>query len=339
MKLKSLFSAIVGVCVLSIASPANSATTLRMGHFWPAVAGIHVKLLTEWGKAVEQQSDGRLKVEVYPSAALSKPPAQYDAVINRIMDITATVLGYTANRFPLTQIVELPGVVKTAQQGSCVVQGLYDEGLLSSEFKDTRPLFLFTHGPGMLHTKGKIIKTPADLAGMRIRRPTTVVAGLLEEFGAQPVGMPAPETYASMQRGVIDGVAFPWEGALAFRLNELADSHTDMDGLYTLTFILTMNKSVYDGLSADDRKVINDNSGMIWSKKAGEVFDELDAKGKAQAEQAGHNIYHVDGGLNNPAWKPAIDKAVEGYLADLENKGLPARQVYSRALALSQSCE
>jgi TRAP-type C4-dicarboxylate transport system substrate-binding protein len=335
--MKKMFSTTLLVCALSGASIAVQAAdvTLRVGHLWPAVAGPHTQLMDVWAKTIELESKGRIKVEVYPSGTLAAPPAQYDAVKNRIMDVTATVLGYTANRFPLTQVVELPGVVENGKQGSCVVQKLFDEGTLASEFTDTHPVFMFTHGAGLFHVKGASIKEPSDLKGLRIRRPTTVVAGILEELGAQPVGMAAPESYTAMQRGVIDGVALPWEGALSFRLNELSDSHTEVGGMYTLTFIVTMNNSVYDSLSAENKAVIDANSGMDWAVKAGMVFDDLDVKGRAQAVAAGHEIIQIEGGTNNPAWKGPVERASKAYLDDLESR----REVYDRAIELSGECK
>lgn len=333
-----LRSALVGAIALSAMAQANAAdVTLRFGHFFPPVAGQHKNIFVPWAEAVKKESGGRIDVQMFPSSTLAKPPAQYEAVKNRIMDVTATVLGYTANRFPLTQVVELPGISKNATQGTCIVQNLYDEGLLDSEFNDVKPIMLFTHGPGLLHTNGKTIKEPADLAGLRIRRPTTVVAGLLEKFGAQPVGMPAPASYQSMQRGVIDGVALPWEGAFVFRLNELTKTHTEMGGLYTLSFIVAMNKDVYNDLPADLKKVIDNNTGMTWSKKASDVFEVLDVKGRQQAVDAGQEIITIEGGIENPAWKGPLTEATQSYLDDLEAKGLPAKKVYKRALELASS--
>lgn len=335
LKKRTILSAMLTVALgLSVVQTSHAATTIRFGHLWPAVSGVHKELFQPWADAVTEQSGGELNVELYPSSTLSKPPAQYEAVKSRIMDVTATILGYSANRFPLTQIVELPGLAKNAVHGTCIVQGLYDQGLLADEFKDTRPMFLFTHGPGLLHFKDKTVKTPEDLAGLRIRRPTTLVAQILENYGAQPVGMPAPQSYQSLSRGVIDGVALPWEGAMSFRLNELAKNHTEVGGLYTLAFIVTLNKDVYENMSDELKAVIDSNTGTVWSEKAGVLFDELDVRGRAQAEEAGHEFTRVD----DAAWKPALDSATESYLAGLEKKGLPAREVHAKALELASSC-
>lgn len=323
----------------ALAIPAQAAdVTLRMAHFFPSVSAQQKQIFQAWADSVEKESKGRINVQIYPGATLAKPPAQYDAVINRVADMTVTIQGYTANRFPLTQIVELPGVVKNAVQGSCVVESLYKEGLISSEYKDTHPLFLFTHGKGLFHMSKKVIREPSDLANLRIRRPTAVVAKMLQELHAVPVGMPAPSSYQAMQRGVIDGVTLPWEGAKTFRLNELSKTHTEVGGLYSLSFLMTMNKDVYNNLPADLKKVIDDNSGMKWSKIAGKVFDMQDAAGRAQAVKQGDTIVTIPGGNDNPKWKPILDKATESYLQELEDKGLPARKIYKRAKQLSQTC-
>ena len=92
-----------------------------------------------------------------------------------------------------------------------------------------------------------------------------------------------------MQRGVIDGVALPWEGATVFKINELADNHTDIGGLYSLSFIVTMNKNVYNRLDPELKAVIDKNSGMEWSITAGHSFDQLDKKGLDEAKKLGHD--------------------------------------------------
>lgn len=333
-KITTLTACTIGT-LLAASSAQAADVNLRFGHFWPAVSAIHTDLFQAWADQVEQDSNGRINVDIYASSTLAKAPAQYDAVSHQILDMTATVQGYTANRFPLTQIVELPGVVKSAVQGSCVIENLYTEGLIASEYKDTRPLFMFTHGPGLLHTKDKKVETPQDLANLRIRRPTSVVAGLLEKLDALPVGMPAPDSYQSLQRGVIDGVALPWEGAKVFKINEQANNHTDLGGLYSLAFVVTMNKNVYNRLTPELKAVIDKNSGMSWSLKAGETFDALDSQGMAEAKQKGQQITTISPDHFNSEWKPVLDSVTQQYLDDLEAKGLPAKAVYQRAMALS----
>lgn len=319
-------------------SSAQAATSLRMAHFWPGASGINQDVLQAWADTIAEESNGDLVIQMFPSGTLAKPDSIYEAAANGIADIGATAQGYTAGRFPLSQIVELPGVASTATQGACVLQTLYDDGHLASEYEDTRPLFMFTTGPGGIHTIDTDVQTPADLQGLRIRRPTAVAGEMLENMGASPVGMPAPDIYTSMQRGVIDGLSFPWEGLKGFRVNELVSYHTEVP-FYTLIFVATMNQRTYDRLSPEQQAVIDNNSGMKWAEKAGEVFDQLDVEGKQEAVDAGHTIREIENPLEHPDWQEPLQTGIENYLTQLEARGLSqAREVYEAALAASESC-
>lgn len=337
MKLKItgclLATSLAGLTAMS----AQAATTLRFAHFFPAASAVHEDLYQAWAASVEEASGGELRVQLFPSGTLAKAESIYEAAANGIADVGSTVQGYSAGRFPLTQIVELPGVAPTAEAGACVLQTLYDEGHLDEEYADTRPLFMFTTGPGFLHTKDTVVETPEDLRGLRIRRPTALVGDMLTDMGATPVGMPAPDIYTAMQRGVIDGVSLPWEGVNTFRLNELTTQHTQVP-FYSLGLIVTMNQRSYDRLSPEQQAVIDEYSGMAWAENAGEVFGRLDREGKEKAVEAGHNIIEIDNPLEHPDWQQPLKDGIEQYLADLDERGLPSREVYQAALAARDAC-
>ncbi|MCP1344687.1 TRAP transporter substrate-binding protein, partial [Halomonas sp. FL8] len=260
---------------LGLCASAGAETTLRMAHLWPAGSAVNQELYQAWAKRIEEESNGQLNVEIYPSQTLAKSEQAYDAAANGIADISVTLQGYTAGRFPLTEIVQLPGVVNSASQGACILQSLYEQGDVASEYDDTHVLFLFTTGPAYLHTRETEIKTPADLQGLRIRRPSEVAGEMLASMGAQPLGMPAPDIYTALQRGVMDGLSFPWEAMKVFRINELTNYHLQVP-YYAGAIVATMSQAAYDRLSPEMQAVIDDNSGMAWALKAGQVFDELD---------------------------------------------------------------
>lgn len=329
----ALASALAAVLV---ATPSLAeATTLRIAHVWPGGSLIDRELFQAWAKSVEEASDGRLQVEVYPSQTLAKSDKTYESAANGVADIGASAQGYTAGRFPLTQVVELPGVSASSRQGSCILQSLYDEGHFEEEYADTRPLFMFTTGPGYLHTKERLIETPQDLAGLRLRRPTPVVGDMFERLDAQAVGMPAPDVFTAMQRGVVDGLSFNWEGMKTFRLNELASYHTEVP-LYDLSLFATMNQRTYDGLPEDLQRVIDEHSGLEWSLRAAEVYDELIRQGRQDAEEAGHEFLVIEDALDHSDWGPVLQQTIDGYL---EEVGGEAGGIYEAAMALKETCE
>ncbi|MFT5120583.1 MAG: TRAP-type C4-dicarboxylate transport system substrate-binding protein [Psychrobacter glaciei] len=316
---------------------AGEVTTLRFSHFMTATDNINTEALEPWAKKIEADSKGRLKVEIYPSATLSKPGATYDATAKGSVDIGMQAQGYTAGRFPLTQIVELPGITNTAQQQSCILHKLYDEGVIKDEYEDTHLLALIGTGQGALHTVDKPIRTPADMKGLRIRQPSAVASHIIEATGAAPVGMPASDTYTSLQRGVIDGLSFTWQPIQAFRLDELINTHTNIP-FYNSTFVISMNKEKYNSLPDDLKKVIDDNSGAELAAHISKVFDVSNAKAMAAAKAKGDIMIDIPDPLNDPDWRGPLMEGSQHYLDEVNATGLDADNVYEKAKAASSAC-
>ncbi|WP_136068568.1 TRAP transporter substrate-binding protein [Modicisalibacter radicis] len=336
--MKTIYHAAGLTLGLALLPSLAQAETLRLAHVWPGGSKIDKEIFQAWADSVEEASEGRLEVQVFPGQTLAKSDATYEAVVNGIADIGATAQGYNSGRFPLTQVVEVPGVSNSSRQGSCVLQKLYDQGDLDREYSDTHVLFLFTTGPGYLHAKDKRLEKPGDLEGMRLRRPTSLVGDMMADLGAQPVGMPAPDIYTSLQRGVMDGLSINWEGAKTFRVNELVNYHTEVP-LYDLALIATMNQDDYASLPDDLKKVIDDHSGMEWSMKAASVYDELIEEGRQEALDAGDEIITVENPLEDADWGPVLKDTIDRYVSGLQQDGLPGEQTYDSVMTLKASCD
>ncbi len=333
--LKALAASVLAATSFGVANAAEY--TLRYAHFWPSNSTAHTDVFEAWAKSVEEASDGRIAVELYPAQTLAKADGSYQATVNGVADIVSVVQGYTAGRFPLSQIAELPDMGASALQTGCILQTLFDEGHLDREYQDTRPLYFFATAPGVIHMAEKRVMKPSDLDGVRMRNPSAIAGEVLREAGARNVSMPAPESYESLQRGVIEGTVMPFEGALVFRLNELTDYHLEVP-IYSTVFVTAMNSRTYDRLPDDLKQVIDDHSGLEWQKKAGIVFDDLDAKGRQDALDDGQEIVTIDNAMDDPDWGPLLTKVTDGYLSDLDSKGMPARDVYEAALAARGNC-
>jgi len=316
----------------------DDVTVLRFSHFMPATDDINKQVFEPWAKKVAEDSNGRLKVEIYPSATLSKPGATYDATAKGTVDIGMQAHGYTAGRFPLTQIVELPGISNTAKRQTCILHKLYDDKVIASEYEDTHLLYMIGTGPGALHTIDKPIRTPADMKGMRIRQPSAVASYIIEAVGASPVGMPAPDTYTALQRGVIDGLSFAWQPVRAFRLDDLVNTHTNIP-FYSAALVVTMNKDKYESLPDDLKKVIDDNSGKEMAAKAAKVFDTANAEIMAEARAKGDLMIEVPDPLNDPDWSGPLIEGSQKYLDEVSATGLDAQGVYEKVKAASAFCK
>lgn len=333
MKARIFASALVVGATIATVAPAND---LRFAHFMPAVTWQHTDLFEAWAAAVKEDSNGEVDVTVFPAQTLGKAPAGYDNAKNGVADVAWTLQGYTAGRFPLTQVIELPGLFETAEVGSCALQKLYDSGALDAEYTETRPVFFHVHAPGHIHSKDKPVTSLADLQGMKIRRPTAVIGTLLAELGAEPVGMPAPTIYENLEKGVIDGYMLPWEAVVGFRADEITGHHTAF-GLYSSAFIATMNTGAYERLSDAGKAAVDANTGMKWALVAGKGFDDSDAR--AYPKIAGSSEIYQIPEAEQAEWNAAAERATEIYLAELDEKGLPGRETYEAVQGYVAECE
>ncbi len=322
----------------SASSESDKVTTLRFSHFLTANDNINTEGFEPWAKRIEEDSNGRLKVEIYPSSTLSEAGATYDASAKGTVDIGMQVQGYTAGRFPLTQIVELPGISNTGQQQTCILYKLYNDGAISDEYADTHLLSLMGTGQGALHTVDTPIRKPADMKGMRIRQPSVVASHVIEALGAAPIGIPAGDVYTSLQRGVIDGMAATWQPIQAFRLDELLNTHTNIP-FYNSTIVVSMNKDKYNSLPDDLKKVIDDNSGIQMSNRIAKIFDDSNAEVMAAARTKGDTMIDIPDPLNDPDWRGPLLKGTQKYLDEVAKQGLDSKAVYEQVKAASTTCK
>ena len=206
---------------------------------------------------------------------------------------------------------------------------------MKDQFSDVHMLGTWVHGPGLFHTADPV-ETPADLEGMKIRGGSRLVNKLLEATGATPVGMPVPAVAEGLSKGVIDGTTIPWEVTPALKVPELVENHTEFEGtaLYTLTFVLVMNKDAYNALPADLQTVIDDNSGLEFSIFAGGTQADADGPAREVAVEAGNNIITIDADTAASVWKPVVDPIYADWIADVNEKGLDGDALIARARQL-----
>src|SRR5690606_11060247 len=83
--------------------------TLRLHQFLPPVATIPKTILKPWGERIEKASGGRIKIQHFDAMSMGgAPPQLMDQAKDGVADIVMTLTGYTAGRFPRTEVFELP---------------------------------------------------------------------------------------------------------------------------------------------------------------------------------------------------------------------------------------
>ncbi len=334
-KTNSIIKILGGAAVSAVLATGAFAqeVTLKLHHFLPAQANVPKLILDVWADKVEAASEGRIKIDRFPTMQLGgRPPELMDQAIDGVADIVWTVVGYTPGRYPTTEVFELPFMVADARAASCAYWTMFEEDMEATEFADLKILGTWVHGPGMFHTMDPV-ETPADLQGMKIRGGSRLVNDLLTAAGATPVGMPVPAVAEALSKGVIDGTTIPWEVTPALKVPELVENHTEFEGnaLYTLTFVLAMNKGKFDGLSDDLKAVIDDNSGMKFSVFAGGTQADADGPAREVAVELGNNIITI---TDTSEWQALSASIAEKWAADVAAKGVDGTAMIAKAKSL-----
>ena len=273
MKLKNL--ALAAALALTASGTAWAQTvTLKFHTFMAPQSNVWRDMHVAWMEKVEKESGGKIKFEKYPAMSLGGTPNQlYDQVKDGVVDVVWTLPGNSPGRFPRIEVFELPFIMTNAEATSKAYWE-YLQTVAKDEFKDVHVLAVNVHGPGVIHTRDKQVKTITDMKGLKVRGPTRLVTKLLASTGATPVGMPLPQIPDALSKGVIDGAVIPWEVVPSVKVEELTKYHAEFDpksgALYTTTFVMAMNKAKYDALPPDVKKVIDANSGLETSGLAGQ---------------------------------------------------------------------
>ena len=329
-------AAIAAMATAFTAAPAFAQeVTLKLHQFLPAQANVPKLVLDVWADKVEADSNGRIKVERYPSMQLGgKPPELMDQAIDGVADIVWTVVGYTPGRYPTTEVFELPFMMTNARATSRAYWQMFEKHMKDTEFNNVHILGAWVHGPGMIHTN-KPVNTPADMEGLKIRGGSRSVNSLLTKLGATPVGMPVPAVAEGLSKGVIDGTTIPWEVTAALKVPELVKNHTEFSGaaLYTLTFVLAMNKDKYESLPDDLKAVIDQNSGEEFSVFAGGTQADADGPARQNAVNLGNNIITLDAAATQE-WRDLSQPIYDEWVADMNKRGKDGQALIDEAKAL-----
>lgn len=318
--------------VLDSASADDKIYTLKLSHFIPPVHQQHAVTFVEWAEELDEKSNGRLKLEIFPAQQMGTVAEQYNLARRGDADIAFVLHGIPAGRFPLTELTHLPFLFHSAEQASQVLMDLVPD-YLAAEHKGVRILYLLAHAPGLIHTREKAVRAPQDLAGLRIRHPSSVVGELLAAWGAAPQGLPPGQIAENLDKGVIDGLVMPYDGVLGFRLGPHVKYSTELFG-YINTFAVVMNPDSYENLPADLQQLIDATTGKAAAKLAGQRWDEVEGPGKQYMQESGVEIVELSD-EQRAAFAQAAAAVIEKRLADTEAQGLPAREFYARLQELA----
>ena len=332
--LKTAGAAALATPALSMAQPT---VTLKFHTFMAPTSNVWLNMHKAWMDKVEKDSGGRIKFEAYPAMQLGGTPVQlYDQARDGVVDVVWTLPGNTAGRFPRVEVFELPFIMNNAEATSKAYWE-YVQTFAADEFKEVQVIALQVHGPGVIHTVDKAVKSVDDMKGVKMRAPTRQVTKLMGSLGATPVGMPLPSIPDALSKGTIQGCVIPWEVVPSVKVHELTKFSAEFDpaggALYTTTFVMAMNKAKYNSLPADLKKVIDANSGIETSGWLGKTQQAGDSAGRKAATDRGNTVFTLSAADAQEFRRKSRALEVE-WVQDMDKRGFEGRKLLDGAKSL-----
>ncbi|MFC4270549.1 DctP family TRAP transporter solute-binding subunit [Sneathiella chungangensis] len=253
-------AAVIAVGALSgalvFSTDASAETILRFSHT-DNPGGSRQAAAEVFAKKVEEYTEGRYKIRIYPAGQLANDPKAIEQLQLGGVDFTVSATGSYATHLPSLNLTAMPFLVDTYEQG----WEFYDNSdWLKSEFaklpeKGFRVLSTWEAGFRSFTTRMEL-NSPADAEGRKMRvYPNDMIRWTMEAIGFQTVVMPITDVYLSIQQGVVDGQENPVDTIKSLRFYEVAPYITLTRHVYS-PLPLTVSEKTWQSFSDADKAAV-----------------------------------------------------------------------------------
>ena len=306
---------------------------LNLAHFWPATHPIETELVLPWISAVEEATEGRVKITSYPGETLIVSAEIYEGVKNGVADIGLSCFAYTRGQFPVLEVFELPGIVYNDSAAATKIAWEGIQELNPNEIRDTTLMMVITTGPGHLFTKNPV-KNINDLKGSEIRA-TGLSASTLQALGAVPVAMPQAEAWEALDKGIVKGNLGPTEILKGWNQAEVTEYITLTPFLYNTLFFFTMNTDKWNKISSGDQKKILEINDKFFNEVACSLWDRQNEAAYSYAvNEKGMKVIELTA-EEKELWLRLVKPVQDDFVSKIDSQGLNGRDILDIVLRLS----
>ena len=279
-----------------------------------------------------QYTNGRVKVEVYPSSRLYQDVEEFAALQSGWVQMLAPSLSKLSalgvrefevfdlpyifpNRAAVLRVMDGPigqQLLKQLESKGIVGLAYWDNGF--KQMSANRPLVSAQAqvGPGsgdygsLKISTYRPAKTAQDFKGlkMRVQPGSKVLVSQMQALGATPMPLPFSEVYADLKQRAVDGTENPMSNFYTQRLFRVQKYLTISDHGY-LGYAVIANKKFWDGLPADVRSAL-ERAMQEATAYEREIAPTDNEAGLAAVKQAGTTNIHVLTPEERAAWEEAL---------------------------------
>jgi TRAP-type transport system periplasmic protein len=292
-------------------------TAVRWGE---SLAGSHpqVQMAERVVKEVKEKSGGRIDLQIFPNSQLGTGKDMIEAVSSGALQMTTDGAGALGAFLPQLSVIEAPYLWRDAAHmakaaGTPLFAKLNDDLVAK---RGMRMLNITYYGKRHLTTGSKAVKTPADMAGFKLRvPPVDTFRAMAEAWGARATPIAFGELYLALSQGAVDGQENPLPTIQSGKFFEVQKHLILTEHIITPRMVI-VNDAFWKGLKPADRDVMQAAlaNGAAWQDKE-LLGQEATLVGTFKA--AGMSVFEPD----LAAWrKPVLDK-VPAQFAEKWGKG------------------
>ncbi|NER17843.1 TRAP transporter substrate-binding protein [Spongiivirga citrea] len=306
MKFKNLIVLVFLSSILNSCSQTEGAKTLRLGHGLDVSHSVH-KAMVKMGEDLDRLSAGKLKLEIYPSQQLGTERQCLELLQIGSLDMTKVSVGVLENFAPKMKVLGLPFLFRDRQHSFKVLDGPIGQQLLNEGEKYwLKGLGYYDAGSRSFYTK-KPVKTPEDLAGLKIRVMESVTAmDMVRGLGGSPTPISWGELYTSLQQGVVDGAENNPPSFYLSRHYEVCKYYT-LNEHTILPDVLLAGTHLWEKLSQEEQGWLKEAvaTSVVYQR---ELWIKAENEALKAVEKAGVQIIRPDKTLFSDKIKDSFDK-------------------------------
>ncbi|MDN0033922.1 TRAP transporter substrate-binding protein [Oscillibacter valericigenes] len=226
-------------------------------------------------EVVEEKTGGRITVNEYPSSQLGSEPEMWEGMQTGTCDMAVMTNAYVSSYVPANGALDLPFIFSDLEQARSVVDGEFGQALIDNlEGTGVTCLAFSEGGFRQLCTRNAAIKTPNDLAGLKIRcMETKTYLSAYGALGVNATPMAWGELLTALQQGTVDGCDAPLSVLYTNGFPDIC-KYIDNVNLFYSPLPICISSNVFSSLSADDQQILRDAAAEAVTA----VRDNNDAK-------------------------------------------------------------
>ncbi len=284
-----------------------SAKTLTLGHAMNLESAAHAGMKI-FAEKVEQKSDGKMKVKIFPNGMLGSERDQAEQVVTGAIDM-AKINGSLAESFePTYKAISIPFLFRDANHMHTFMRSEAAQKLLnSSKGKGFVGVTLYDSGSRSFYSS-KAIKTPADLSGLKIRVPESpTMMEMIRLLGARATPVPFTEVYTALQQGVIDAAENNISSLVEMKHSEVAKFYS-MDQHMMTPDLIMISEVTWNKLTEEQQKIVKEAAIESMEEEI-KIWAEIDNKNMRLAKEQGVTFVEVDKAKFREKVAPMIESA------------------------------